>query len=120
MTPARPLPWPKPVLHGQHLCALCLGWTAWTQTTGPRTGRHVFHCAADKLAAKGFADMSDSERKKMRAEGVYNASAKIGAYLDRINKSDFAQMSEREWFDFIHKVLDEYEVAIRDITKRFH
>ena len=111
---------PQTVLHGQHLCALCLGYANWTQCTGPRSGRHVFHCAACKPAAKGFADMSDTERRKMRTEGVYAASDKIGAHLDKIGKTDFAAMSEREWYDFLHEVLNQYEVAIRDITKRWH
>ena len=112
--------WPHPILHAQHLCAICLGWTAWMQCLGPRSGRHVFHCVACKPVAPAFADMSDAGRKKMRCEGVYNASLAIGEYLDRIGKTDFAKMSEAEWYEFLHKVLESYEVAIRDITKRFH
>jgi len=56
----------------------------------------------------------------MRCEGVYNASAGIGEYLERLGKSDFNKMSEKEWYDFLHKVIEEYETAIRDITRRFH
>lgn len=111
---------PQALLHGQHLCALCFGYANWGQCTGARSGRHVFHCAGCKPAAKAFADMSDIERRKMKTEGVYAASDKIGAHLDRIGKTDFAAMSEAEWYDFLHKVLDEYAAAIRDITKRFH
>ena len=111
---------PQTVLHGQHLCALCLGYANWTQCTGPRSGRHVFHCAGCAPAAKAFADMSDVERRKMKCEGVFTASPKIGEWLDRRGKTDFAAMSESEWYDFLHKVLDEYAAAIRDITKRWH
>jgi hypothetical protein len=55
----------------------------------------------------------------MRCEAVYAASDKIGAFLDRRGKTDFAKMSENEWYDFLHKVLDEYEIAVREITRRF-
>jgi hypothetical protein len=63
--------------------------------------------------------MSDRDRKKMRCEAVYAASDKIGAFLDRRGKTDFAKMTENEWYDFLHKVLDEYEIAVREITRRF-
>ena len=111
---------PAPQLHGQHLCVICLDWTAWTQCTGPRSKRHIFHCRGCKPFAPEYADMSDRDRKKMRCEAVYAASEKIGAYLDGKGKTDFAKMSENEWYDFLHKVLDEYGVAVRDITRKFH
>lgn len=117
---ARSSPFPKPQLHGQHLCAVCLGYSNWEQCTGPKTGRHVFHCAGCKPAVKRFADMSDTERRKMRTDGLYQASQAIGDYLDRKGKTDFATMSEREWYDFLHEVLNQYEIAIRDITRRWH
>ena len=120
MTFGRYAPTPKVTLHGQHLCALCLGWTNWGQCVGPRTHRHVFHCDGCKPAAKSYADMSDTERRKMRIEALYNASTAIGDFLDRRGKTDFAAMSEREWYDFLHEVLNQYEIAVRDITKRFH
>jgi hypothetical protein len=54
----------------------------------------------------------------VEAAASHKASEMAGAYLDHLQKTDLAELTEEEWFVFLGEVLDGFSLGIREELNR--
>ena len=97
-------------------CGICAGY-CWNVQGAAGPYRHVFFCDECGLErAKELGKMSGIRLYEIQRQALANASPNIGAYLDRLGKTELSELSGDEWLDFLATVLTEYEKAMREIT----
>ena len=99
-----------------HLCGVCADVCLVLRGANGNY-RHVFFCGECELRrAKMVANMSGIGLKTLQGQSLLDASPRIGAFLDKIGKTDTVQMTEIEWMQFLDVVIREYSASMRKLT----
>ena len=98
------------------LCGVCASY-CWNVRGADGAYRHVFFCDECELArAKRIGAMSGIELHEMQQQALADASPRLGAYLDKLGKTELTEMSGAEWLAFLTRVVDEYSFSMRTLT----
>lgn len=74
----------------------------------------IWTCVADLQFAKGLFHMPADIRTRIEREATDAAGKRAGAYLDKINKTDLAQLTDVEWGTFLDVFLEAFGEEMRE------
>lgn len=80
-------------------------------------GDVVWTCDACLPVAKRIAHMKIDELNRLEREAIKAAGREAGGFLDGLNKTDLAQLSEADWLQFLAHVVDGFGNAMREQLK---
>lgn len=61
----------------------------------------------------GVVEFSSQPKNVWEQYAIVEAGQKAGTYLDKIGKSDLAELSEEQWIEFLHTFVDSFGSSVR-------
>jgi len=101
-------------------CGVCARRATGIGVNAPCQTRHIMWLCDDPECiriARNTINMKQDQFTRLESLAASRGGEEGGAFLDSIGKTDLAQLTQAEWFEFCRRIVAGYRKALKDDLK---